>query len=787
MAKSKDVEAIEKSAQRFENLLDLSDFSQEDKINLRSAPDFDTFSKILGPKFQDHLGLWRSREAYLGRVLPAQEAADSSSKKGAENLSSDFESLGALGLLSIGALGATAFIASTPAGYNVEDLEKEAQAYAEGKSKYWSGNKSIMTAANEQDAYEKARNEYYDYFVQEKPELAKRLAREKRNRFLDTALAEAETRKLQRPNQDTRVVSQESVNRIKAIEVASSASSAKFKRNQKTERIDMLRAFGSQETSHLSATLAQVGVGELQFNKEGPRVVPIKKTVVRQRIPVANHPFNYVPPLQRNLRAKSRRPGFMNKLSPRNLLPHKPKASDVVSAGAKWAGAVPIAIFVTVLVIFLLLISVVGVLGHASEDPQFAQQTGLDAVFSNNSPSGAPGQNPNPTGTGGNPEVDCADPDKFFSDNNIGVLNITSPSKKQLLCQNLSVLLSYPEIDRYLTGKRIIFDSSATSGCPDFADGCTHVDAIRLINFNNSNASDSHWSAIINHEFFHALDNISGIENGYQDPYSSDKDKCYDITDKGYYIISSYGKQFAAGLSSKAVRDESFAESGALYVTGKGTDGTIANFNINCPGNSGFWSDTIGEPSVPSDPTLGTGDFCTKGVKDSCSLTQYDKYMSKNPTGLNFGDPSCELASGGSIDRQKVRNEILRQLQTNYPDKTKDYCRWSCIAFHEAGYNPNSYNSNSPRAIGAWGMFQMTPYACYGLTSKPYKYNRSGNVAWRDQISRALRLEYVSLETHGISWNYWSTARNCVRGKFKPAEPDWNGSLTSPNCVDIGN
>lgn len=80
-------------------------------------------------------------------------------------------------------------------------------------------------------------------------------------------------------------------------------------------------------------------------------------------------------------------------------------AKDVaIKEGEKIAigivGFVPIAIAVVIAVIFLLIISVVSVLGHSSEDPNFAQQVGLDSVF-NNSP------NSSSSGDGGNTGGQC--------------------------------------------------------------------------------------------------------------------------------------------------------------------------------------------------------------------------------------------------------------------------------------------------------------------------------------------------------------------------------------------
>jgi hypothetical protein len=454
------------------------------------------------------------------------------------------------------------------------------------------------------------------------------------------------------------------------------------------------------------------------------------------------------------------------------------KETERIAVGV--IGFVPIAIAVVVAVIVLLVISVVGVLGHASQDPNFAQQTGLDSVF-NNTPGGTTSGTNGGNG-GGNPEVECQDPDSFFTKNNIINANITDPARKLLLCKAVATLYSYPEIERYMINKSIVFRSSDTSSCPGFWVGCTSNNSVSLHSFETDNRSADFWSYIITHEMLHAIDNISDIENGFQDPYASDKSKCYAVNDKGNYILKSYGVNFASGLGAAAVRDESFAESGAVYITGRGTTGNWASFRSDCPGNTNFWSETIGSPSSPSDPNLSNGTLCTQGTTNTCG----GKYnISKNPTGLNFGDPSCELVSSGSINRQMIRDELLRQLQAY--DKTKDYCRWSCIAYNEAGYNPNSYNGNASRPnTGAWGMFQFLPWACYD-TSRPYNYNRTGNLAWREQITRALALEYKALEPNGISWNYWSTARNCVRGKFRPAEPDWNGSVTSPNCVNIGN
>lgn len=162
----------------------------------------------------------------------------------------------------------------------------------------------------------------------------------------------------------------------------------------------------------------------------------------------------------------------------------------------------------------------------------------------------------------------------------------------------------------------------------------------------------------------------------------------------------------------------------------------------------------------------GDGARCTVGTTNTCG----GKYNLNNPDGLNFGDPNCELTTGGTINKELVRDEIMRQLQSY--GKTKDYCRWSCIAKFEGGYNPNSYNGNASRAHGAWGMFQLSPWSCYG-SEKPYYYNRTGNVSWKEQIRRALALQYRMLEPNNLDWRYWSTYKwTCSK------EPDWSSGTT---------
>ena len=59
------------------------------------------------------------------------------------------------------------------------------------------------------------------------------------------------------------------------------------------------------------------------------------------------------------------------------------KAGEKVAVGI--VGCVPITIAVVIGVAILLIISTIGVLGHASEDPQFARDTGLDTVLNNGS------------------------------------------------------------------------------------------------------------------------------------------------------------------------------------------------------------------------------------------------------------------------------------------------------------------------------------------------------------------------------------------------------------------
>lgn len=171
-----------------------------------------------------------------------------------------------------------------------------------------------------------------------------------------------------------------------------------------------------------------------------------------------------------------------------------------------------------------------------------------------------------------------------------------------------------------------------------------------------------------------------------------------------------------------------------------------------------------------SDQTAGgdTGENCTAGTTDTCGGA-YN--ISKNPDGVNFGDPYCELASNGSVNKLFVASEIKRQLLER--GKVKDYCRWTCIAANESHYNPNSYNGNASRPnLGAWGMFQFLPYACYDPTNNPKNYSRAGNVPWRDQISRAMNYQYNYLtpwQTGVKTVGYWSTYKwTCYK------EPDWN-------------
>lgn len=230
-------------------------------------------------------------------------------------------------------------------------------------------------------------------------------------------------------------------------------------------------------------------------------------------------------------------------------------------------------------------------------------------------------------------------------------------------------------------------------------------------------------------------------------------------------------------------KSESFAEAIALYYLGgkkglldpsRGFFGQpINNFQSECPATYAWVKSNIfGGYDFTESPT----DLCTPGSTSNCGGA-YN--LSQIPGGQNFGDRSCQLVTNGVENKQLVADEIKRQLSLR--GKTVDYCRWTCIAHNESGFDPNSFNGNAARPkVGAWGLFQMEPNACF---TSDYKSHRTGNVDWKDQIRIALSLEYDRLEPHGIPWNYWSTSRNCVDGKFKTQEPNWSPGV---NCLSNG-
>lgn len=428
-----------------------------------------------------------------------------------------------------------------------------------------------------------------------------------------------------------------------------------------------------------------------------------------------------------------------------------------VTAGGSGIGAQ--ALIVVVLIIFLMTI--------------------LIAMMGSQQATTATSYGPTPTQPIQPPEYvpTCDEVDSYLVQLNVDAREITDCGRKQILFTTVSRVLSYPRMSDLMGEKAFIFiskDDGTTCGGSEAYWGCVKSGGkVWLKNFDDPN-DNTPWPYVITHELFHVLGRRApAISAVYKNAYTRfDQGRnCYKGTPgSSIFVIKTY--DFDTNDPS-----ESFAESGALYVFGRRK--SIEDFKTQCPDNYNFWVQAIGE----SESVVGTGERCTAGTRNTCG----DKYnISKNPDGLNFGDPNCELTSGGTINRQLIRDELKRQLQSY--NKTKDYCRWSCIIFHESGYNSNSINNNAPRAHGAWGFFQMSPWACYGI-DKGYKYNRTGNVEWKEQIKRALRLQYNALEPNDLDWRYWSTSRTCVFDKFGNGrdEPDWNG-LPPPNdnCKNIG-
>lgn len=165
--------------------------------------------------------------------------------------------------------------------------------------------------------------------------------------------------------------------------------------------------------------------------------------------------------------------------------------------------------------------------------------------------------------------------------------------------------------------------------------------------------------------------------------------------------------------------------------------------------------------TIPAEGASGSGD--TEYVAPSntdCGKPEYDRYIKKNPTKKNFGDPRCNFD----------KNTLYKMLQTM--DSTNADRWFFQIAPCESSYNPNAFVSQAeigtPDAAGAWGLFQMgsskPPGSPPPAPGKNGPYDR-GDVNWQVQASNATtygkKLKDLKEYWAGARPNKNGTPKNC--------------------------
>lgn len=164
---------------------------------------------------------------------------------------------------------------------------------------------------------------------------------------------------------------------------------------------------------------------------------------------------------------------------------------------------------------------------------------------------------------------------------------------------------------------------------------------------------------------------------------------------------------------------------------------------------------------TPADPANGSANTEYVAPSDNnCGKPEYTRYINKNPTKKNFGDPRCNFD----------KNTLYKMLQTM---DAKNAERWFFqIVPCESSYNPNAFVSQAeigtPDAGGAWGLFQMgsssPPGKAPPAPGKNGKYDR-GDVNWQMQASNATT--YPKDKGFTDLKKYWAGARPNADGTPK--------------------
>lgn len=147
-----------------------------------------------------------------------------------------------------------------------------------------------------------------------------------------------------------------------------------------------------------------------------------------------------------------------------------------------------------------------------------------------------------------------------------------------------------------------------------------------------------------------------------------------------------------------------------------------------------------------------TADY-TPPSADACG-GKYTANMSKNPTGENFGDPTC------NFDKDGLHNLLRTEDPTNADFWFNEVVR--C----ESGYNPNAYAGHAeigtPDPGGAWGLYQMgssTPPGSPPPAEGRGGANDRGDVPWVLQTKNAVSKGKQLGGTRAGLARYWACAR----------------------------
>ncbi len=811
-----------KNAARFRDLL--PNLPPEVRSALLSAPDPKSFREALPKEYRDASGLYQARNAYIlsertMNVDPKEPERESNKPK--DDLGGTLSGL----LSDLGTLGVLTTTANVmPDAYSVDDLAREARAYAEGRATDWNKTKDYSTARNYFDAYGRAEQEYYDYFVRTRPVQARNIGTKSTNKILLKSLENYDP--LDRPgsNQgqaapDYKAISEK---RLAAIEVAAAARSRRQGTDLQAERLSLLRRFADQDPVALGkylqslgtegiakdATLQEVMLDKAQESATQQRA--IQKSMKKRGLlndssteeiitvsaplpqPQASQPVPQRQQAQQPSQSISRpprRPGRFGRR--RGIRKPRGRVAQLSKTFMEWLLKTPPGRALLIggiigLILFIVLMTVVTMISRASQDPVFAVQLGLDGIFGNTPATTTP-----PPGGGGGGIIiggkipDCGQIDSALLSNfNMKVAGSRGDCNAKKLIYGFyqrpfSSALYAKRLKKGVPFTLLILPQDQ----PPLCHGQRVGNTILMWGFTECYVASEKGQRIAQfliHETGHIMMEKNESTFGILSPFAAtyvgflrNDTRCYD---RGF--LRSYSLR-----SGVAPLNESFAEASADYVyNGKpvtiGAGTPIRNLKSECPQTYDYFKKfvfggvTFSSDGAPSGGDLGSSSTPQSGGSGSTVGGPIASFPKNTPASNN----SCNGKYTNIMN--SIKRDYPGTTNANFGDPRCDYSTkafsdlirskdpknasfWLDIAECESG-SPNGYTKVS-RNKGAFGRFQMNQ-ASTPLKPTAQDTPGRGDVPWWQQVFNAI----AKNKADGGTFEFWGTARClCAFSNYK--------------------